>query len=108
VLARSGVPGLALWVLLQAAFAFTMVRAFLKARHHGNTFWVQIDGWLLVYWAAMVTVMTFDVYLEGPQGGIWFWSVYGLGLAAVAAQNEPESKDARDERAQGHADPHGP
>jgi len=23
----------------------------------------------------------FDVYLEGPQGAIWFWTVFGTGLA---------------------------
>jgi hypothetical protein len=27
--------------------------------------------------------MSFDVYLEGPQGGIWFWSIIGLALAVL-------------------------
>jgi len=26
---------------------------------------------------------SFDVLLEGPMGGIWFWTVYGVGLAAM-------------------------
>jgi hypothetical protein len=25
---------------------------------------------------------SFDVYLEGPTGGIWFWVIFGTGLAA--------------------------
>ena len=25
----------------------------------------------------------FDVFLEGPMGGIWFWTIYGVGLAAM-------------------------
>lgn len=24
---------------------------------------------------------SFDILLEGPHGGIWFWSVFGFGLA---------------------------
>jgi hypothetical protein len=38
---------------------------------------------ILAYWLAMLVNASFDVYLEGPQGGIWFWSVFGLGLAAA-------------------------
>jgi hypothetical protein len=26
---------------------------------------------------------TFDPYLEGPQGGIWFWALFGLGLVLI-------------------------
>jgi hypothetical protein len=29
---------------------------------------------------------TFDVYLEGPQGGIWFWCVFGFGIALMEVQ----------------------
>jgi hypothetical protein len=28
----------------------------------------------------------FDVFLEGPQGGIWFWSIMGFGMAALITQ----------------------
>jgi hypothetical protein len=27
--------------------------------------------------------MNFDVYLEGPMGGIWFWTVWGYGVAVM-------------------------
>ncbi|HEY7458836.1 MAG TPA: hypothetical protein VH765_08800, partial [Xanthobacteraceae bacterium] len=87
ILARMGVPGLAIWMLLQATFGLAMLRAFFRARTEGNTLWAQTDMWILVYWTAMIVNMTFDVYLEGPQGGIWFWSIFGLGLAALAAQS---------------------
>jgi hypothetical protein len=23
---------------------------------------------------------SFDVFLEGPQGDIWFWSLFGVGI----------------------------
>ena len=29
---------------------------------------------------------SFDVYLEGPQGGIWFWSFFGFGMALLEVQ----------------------
>ena len=42
-----------------------------------------MHAWILVFWLAMVVNASFDVYLEGPQGGIWFWMIFGLGLAAL-------------------------
>jgi hypothetical protein len=35
------------------------------------------------YWAAFLINATFDVFLEGPMGGIWFWSVFGTGIACL-------------------------
>jgi O-antigen ligase len=86
VLARMGVPGLGLWVALQLAFAGSLLSAFWRARRRGAIFWARIDIWLLAYWAAMMVNTSFDPYLEGPQGSIWFWAVFGLGLAALRLQ----------------------
>ncbi len=80
VLARSGVPGLVSWILLQAAFAFTILRAGFRARRAGNAALVAMLGWVFVYWSAALLNSSVDVYLDGPQGGIWFWAVIGLGL----------------------------
>jgi O-antigen ligase len=90
ILARMGVPGLALWIALQGMFGVGLWRAFWWARRQGGprwSRWAQIDAWLLAYWIAMLVTMAFDVYLEGPQGGIWFWSVLGLGIAALTIQD---------------------
>ncbi|CCF84309.1 O-antigen polymerase related enzyme [Nitrolancea hollandica Lb] len=89
ILARMGVPGIALWVLLQGAFGVNLLRAFWRARKAGDPFWARVDAWLLVYWLAMIVNTSFDVYLEGPQGGIWFWSIFGLGMAALRLQRQP-------------------
>ena len=51
----------------------------------GGRGWGGISGWLVVYGAASMVNMSFDVYLQGPHGGIWFWSVFGLGIAVAAA-----------------------
>jgi O-antigen ligase/polysaccharide polymerase Wzy-like membrane protein len=86
VLARMGVPGLVIWLLLLFGFGIQLVRAFLASRKAGATFWCRIDAWLFAYWVAMLVNTSFDPYLEGPQGGIWFWAVMGLGFAAMRAQ----------------------
>jgi hypothetical protein len=88
MLARGGVPGLALWVVVEIAFAWLVLRGFLAARAAGMTFWAAVLVWLFAYWLAASVNMSFDPYLQGPQGGIWFWSIYGLGLAAVRCVSE--------------------
>jgi hypothetical protein len=81
VLARSGVPGLAIWLVVQLAFAIGMVRAYLRALRAGSEHPAQLQLWILAYWVAALVNSCFDVYLEGPQGAIWFWSLVGFGMA---------------------------
>jgi hypothetical protein len=88
VLARMGVPGLVLWIALQLAFVGGLTRAFFLARRRRDVRWARIDAWVLVYWTAFMVNASFDVYLEGPQGGIWFWSLFGFGWAALRLQSE--------------------
>ena len=83
LLARAGVPGLVLWIALQLVFAVRLIIVANQAWAAHQTFWVQILGWIFVYWLAAIVNTSFDVYLEGPQGGIWFWSLFGLGMAAT-------------------------
>jgi O-Antigen ligase len=88
VLARMGVPGLALWLLLQLAFGLSLLHAWLRARRAGAVTWARTNLWLLSYWLAFQVNSCFDVFLEGPQGGIWFWSLMGLGIAALELQRK--------------------
>jgi O-Antigen ligase len=81
ILARSGVPGLTLWILLQAAFAAAMVRAAVRAVRARRRLLLAVIAWVFVYWLANLVAGSFDVYIEGPQGGILFWSAIGLGMA---------------------------
>ena len=82
-LARMGVPGFVLWALLQGVFAIALLRAFLTNRRAGERDLAAAAGWLLVYWLAMMVNTSFDPYLEGPQGGIWLWVVFGLGMVVM-------------------------
>jgi hypothetical protein len=81
LLARAGVPGLVLWILLQGSFAWSLFRAHWRDRLAGRREWADLSLWVLLYWLAFMVNATFDVFLEGPHGGIWFWSVFGIGLA---------------------------
>ena len=100
ILARSGVVGFGLWLAFLATFALGMIRAAILARRRGDTFWVQVTGWILAYWIASTVNATFDVYLEGPQGGIWFWALTGIGLVVMhaAARGEPAEEVVEERR----------
>jgi len=89
ILARAGVPGAALWVTFLGTFTLSMVAAYRRARRSGRDWWARANVWILAYWAAFLVNGAFDVYLEGPQGGIWFWSIVGLGLAVIRLQRQP-------------------
>jgi hypothetical protein len=93
ILARTGVPGLALWVSFLGAFTLSLISAYWRARRSGRDWWARANVWILAYWAASLMNATFDVYLEGPQGGIWFWSIVGLGIVVVRLQREPGDLD---------------
>lgn len=86
ILARSGVPGFAAWALLQAWFALSLLFAYRRATVAGHEVWAKLNVWTLAFWAAFMVNTSFDVYLEGPQGGIWFWSLFGFGIALLETQ----------------------
>jgi hypothetical protein len=86
VLAREGVPGIVLWIALQICFGWSLISAHFRARQVGALWWARVDLWILSYWLAFLVNGSFDVFLEGPQGGIWFWCVVGMGIAVLEMQ----------------------
>ena len=88
VLARTGVVGAGLWLLLLGWWSANVGRSYLHARKHGRREWAGLFLFLAVYLACFCVNASFDVYLEGPMGGIWFWSVLGMGVAAWSAYGE--------------------
>jgi O-antigen ligase len=86
ILARSGVPGAVSWLALNLVLFGALVRAYLMRRAEGRSTWAHVNLWLATYWAAFVTNASFDVYLEGPMGGIWFWAVVGFALSVLRVQ----------------------
>jgi len=86
ILARSGIPGIALWIVLILTTYITLTRTYLTAIHNGHTRAGKVNLWVMAYLTANLVNMSFDVYLEGPQGGIWYWSLIGFAIALTHAQ----------------------
>lgn len=78
-LARSGVPGLLLWLGLQCSWAGLMLSSRRRAERSGDRGWAAFFTWILGYWGAFIVNAAFDVSLEGPMSGIPFWIIFGLG-----------------------------
>ena len=83
LLARAGIPGLMLWVLVLASWFATMAGAILTARARGHERWVELFVFVVCYTLAILINASFDVVLEGPMQGIWFWCLFGFGLGSV-------------------------
>jgi hypothetical protein len=87
VLARSGLPGLALFVWFIGALLTATVRAVYR-RGPGSLALV----WIVGYFIASLVNGCFDVYIENPMGGVWFWSLAGIALVMVRHIRSEESK----------------
>jgi O-antigen ligase len=83
ILARAGVPGLVLWGLLVASWSVMLTRAVLTARCRGQTEWAGLFLFIGCYASSFLINATFDVALEGPMQGIWFWCLIGFGIGSV-------------------------
>jgi hypothetical protein len=83
MLARTGIPGLVMWLVVLASWFGPMARAILTARLRGDERWVELFTFVVCYELAILINATFDVVLEGPMQGVWFWCLFGLGLGSV-------------------------
>jgi hypothetical protein len=83
ILARAGVPGLALWAALLLTWFTVLTRLMLKARDLGHAGWRNLFVVVMCYVLAMLINATFDVALEGPMLGIMFWCLIGFGIASA-------------------------
>jgi hypothetical protein len=83
LLARGGVPGAVLWALVLVSWFGMLTRAILTARARGHERWVELFLFVVCYEIAILINATFDVTLEGPMQGIWFWCLFGFGVGSV-------------------------
>jgi hypothetical protein len=83
LLARAGVPGVVLWSLVLISWGGMLLRALLVARARGHKQWADIFLFVICYAMAIIINATFDVTLEGPMQGIWFWCLFGFGIGSV-------------------------
>jgi hypothetical protein len=83
LLARTGVPGLALWIVFLVSWLGTLGAAFVDARRRREQAWAGLFLFIACYASACVINATFDVALEGPMQGVWFWCLIGFGIGSV-------------------------
>lgn len=83
ILARMGVPGFVLWILFLLTLLFRLWMRYKKWKRIGENFQSGLCVWAMTFLGAALINATFDVYLEGPMGGIWFWSVVGLAIGLL-------------------------
>ena len=83
ILARMGVPGLLLWIIVQGSFGFAIADRYYKTRRNGDVKWNGVFLFIAAYWLAFLIDSSFDVFLEGPMGGIWLWCLYGAGIGCA-------------------------
>jgi hypothetical protein len=82
-LARSGVPGLTLWLLTCASWLLAMLRTARLAWLRGDADWSRYFIFLSCYLSSIIIDASFDVALEGPMLGIPFWILFGVGLGSL-------------------------
>jgi len=83
LLARAGIPGLVLWALVLVSWFAMMTGAIMTARRRGHERWVELFVFVACYALAILINASFDVVLEGPMQGIWFWCLFGFGVGSV-------------------------
>ncbi|WP_162244698.1 O-antigen ligase family protein [Aureimonas sp. Leaf454] len=80
ILARSGVPGLVLWIALNGTWLAMMVAHIVRARLAGDEHWAGLLIFVTCYLVAGLVNASFDVALEGPMMGVIFWVLFGAGI----------------------------
>jgi hypothetical protein len=92
ILARAGVPGLALWWAVLASWLGMLMRAMWSARRRGHTEWAGLFLFIACYVASVIINATFDTTIDGPMQGIWFWCLFGFGIGSVMVYRcQPDS-----------------
>ena len=82
-LARSGVPGFVFWLAAQGFWIWGMFARWRRCVRAGPPGLAEVFVFLMVYWTAFIINASFDVFLEGPMGGIWFWTIFGAGIGTM-------------------------
>ncbi len=94
ILGRAGVPGAILWIGVLLTLYITLTRCYLRAMAEGRKELAAINLWVMAYSVPFLIAGAFDVYLEGPQGGIPFWCLIGFAIALSESQRPRPSMPA--------------
>ena len=93
ILARSGVPGFMLWMALILFSIFRALKVILRRNTAGGLEDKRLLIWSLAYFGAFLVEATFELVIENPQGGIWFWCLLGLVLSETTRLGAEGKRD---------------
>jgi len=97
-LAWTGLPGVLMFVAVLGVWVYTVAGATWHAAKTGRRDWQLLLAVALAGWSAALVNACFDVYLEGPMGAVWFWSLSGVGLAAASLARDWRHPPLLDDR----------
>ena len=83
MLSRAGVPGAVLWGAIVISWMGLLAKTMLTARRRGQRQWANLFLFAICYVLAILVNASFDVVLEAPMQGIWFWCLFGFGVGSV-------------------------
>ena len=87
ILARAGLPAFTLWAVLWLAW-IGLLAGWIRRRPGGvRDPGAAVAVWLLAAGPAFLINAFFDPVLEGPQGGIWLFTLLGLGAALLRGRD---------------------
>jgi len=89
ILARTGVPGFTLWALTIVTWFAMLMKRYINARALREQQWAALFLLLMCYSASIIIDAAFDVALEGPMLGIWYWVIFGIGVGASMIYSAP-------------------
>lgn len=97
ILARMGLVGIGMWVILWSAWAFHLMQLRSVLKRRGRTVESGLIAWLLVSVLVILVNAIFDPTVEGPQVGFWLWMFFGVGSAVplIYAGAAGKPKDAQ-------------
>ncbi|MHC2437164.1 O-antigen ligase family protein [Bradyrhizobium sp. USDA 4451] len=101
ILARAGVPGLVLWAAFLAVWYGTLLRAMALAYRRGHAEWAALMLFIACYASSCIINASFDVALEAPMQGIWFWCLIGFGIGTTMIYRYLQGSDEREAPATG-------
>lgn len=88
VIARMGIIGFGLWLAMFATWYVQLLRARRQFIEIGEEKRASLSLWLMLGMSAILINAFFDPTIEGPQVGVWTWTLFGMGaVLSLGARN---------------------
>lgn len=88
VIARMGIVGFGLWVAMFFSWFMQLFRARRQYLEIGEGKRASLSLWLMLAMTTILVNAFFDPTIEGPQVGVWTWTLFGMGaVLGLGARN---------------------